>query len=42
MVVNLARYLIEDNNADYVEFDPQRKQETICILPILKKLLGKY
>ena len=42
MVLNLARYLIEDNSSEYIEFNPSSKQETLCIIPILKKLLGKY
>lgn len=24
-ILNLARYLIEDNNSDYVEYDPERR-----------------
>ena len=38
----LARYLVEDNDKDFVEFNDQNCQTITIVNSIFFKLLGKY
>ncbi len=38
----VARYLIEDNNQDYIEFDLKRTNSIGVVRTIFRKLVGKY
>ncbi|CAD8184600.1 unnamed protein product [Paramecium pentaurelia] len=38
----IARYLIEDNNEDYVVYDALRSNEIQIVLSVFKQLIGKY
>ena len=38
----VARYLVEDNNQDYIEFDLKRPNSMGVVRTIFRKLVGKY
>lgn len=38
----IARYLVEDNEDDYVMFDPNRSESIVRVTCIFKKLVNNY
>ncbi|CAD8088819.1 unnamed protein product [Paramecium sonneborni] len=38
----IARYLVEDNNEDYVVYDALRSNDVSIVLSVFKQLIGKY
>lgn len=38
----ISRYLVEDNDDDYVKYDPNAKQSNPIIISIFRKLTGRY
>ena len=38
----MARYLIEDNTEDTVEFNENKKNSVTIIKSVLKNMIGKY
>ncbi|KAM3144405.1 hypothetical protein pb186bvf_003569 [Paramecium bursaria] len=38
----LARYLVEDNNEEFVQYDTQKQQKKFIIKSVYKKLLGEF
>ncbi|CAD8186198.1 unnamed protein product [Paramecium octaurelia] len=38
----IARYLVEDNNEDYVVYDALKGNDTQIVLSVFKQLVGKY
>ncbi|CAK82958.1 unnamed protein product (macronuclear) [Paramecium tetraurelia] len=38
----IARYLVEDNNEDYVVYDALKGNDTQIVLSVFKQLIGKY
>lgn len=42
MVTLLARYLVEDNQEDFLIYDEERFNDVTIVKSVLKKLIGKY
>ena len=38
----IARYLVEDNTDDYIDFDPDRSESIIRVTSVFKKLVNNY
>lgn len=38
----LARYLTEDNDEEYVYYNPQREQEVDIVKSVARKVIGRY